>query len=188
MATARKKKTTRKKATRKKSPKPPASDELDVTDPRRKLSKEERQALTPEQKKARRKAARDARGPAKVQIGTQLAKMETRLGRITSRLVDSDASEAGEAFIKALRVLRSDVAELSDDWKPARARGPVTARFVEKQTVRLKEKKRKQYEDLLDGNFEFKVTKIAGRRVMCRHIESKTRYVFGQNELELVSA
>ena len=189
MATRKKKttkKTSRKRASRK-SPKPPASDELDVTDPRRKLSKEERQALTPEQKKTRRKAARDARGPAKVQIGTQLAKLETRLVKLTHRLDGSDAAEASEALVKAIRVLRSDVAELSDDWKPARASGPVTARFVAKQKVQLKEKKRSQYTEILEGEFSMKVEKVVGRQVLCRH-PKVGRLVFKQGDLELATA
>ncbi|KKM86078.1 hypothetical protein LCGC14_1282620 [marine sediment metagenome] len=186
MATAKKKKTA-KRSTRRKAPKPPTPEELDVTDPRRKLSKEERQSLTPEQKKARRQAARDARGPAKVQIGAQLAKLETRLGKIVARLADSDASEAGETFIKALRVLRSDVAELSDDWKPSRARGPVTSRFVEKQKVVLKEKKRAQYEGLLDGEFEFTVKKVVKRQVLCWN-KKTGKLVFRQSDLELATA
>lgn len=183
---ATRKKTAKKSSSRRKAPKPPTEEELDVTDPRRKLSKEERSALTPEQKKERRKLAREARGPAKVQIEKQLNKLDTRLARIVSRFAGSEAHEAGEALIKAMRVLRSDVAELPDDWKPAKASGgTMVARFEKGQTVELKERKRPQYKEILGGEFELKIEKVVGRQVLCRHA-SVGKLVFRQGDLQAV--
>lgn len=162
---------------------------LEVTDPRRKLSKDEWRALSPEQKKTRRAAVRAGRAPVK----DRLSKAVGKIARRTERLAKIFSTEPSlhEAFVNTARVLRAvsgEIGELNGDWKPTKVAGrgePREAKFREGAIVRLVEKHRPQYEGLIevDEMTGLRVDKVQGKNVRVV-TESGVKMFLPANRLE----
>ena len=117
---------------------------LDLTDPKRKLTAEERELLTPEQKKARRLARKKSRPPVSARLARQIGRFIKRVSRI------EQMTGGGKAASEALKLLGDHVVALKPDWKPgAVSEKAAPAGFEQGSVVRFRDSKQAQYEALL---------------------------------------
>jgi hypothetical protein len=127
---------------------------LPVTDPRRRLTSEERKALTPDQRKARKAAILARRGPAKGRFHKLVLRMHKRAAQIAARLDGSgDAAQDASGAAHALKQLAGAIDALPADWKPAAGKGAARAPKFEPGTmVQIKKELRERYTDLIPAD------------------------------------
>ena len=153
-----------------KAPAVPAIDTkaLPVTDPRRKLSKEEIKALTPEQRKARRTARMATRGPANKRVAKQFEQRVKGLDRFLRVLEGTPVVAELTKAIASLRGVAADLGDLPADWKPGSGGGGGTS-FGIGDKVRIREKRIAEFEPMLEEEAKavMVIAKVNGKKVLC---------------------
>lgn len=123
------------------------------------LTKEERKALSPEQRKERRAHYAAKRGPAHVRIGKQLAALTRRLGRLALRIEGAKGTE----LVKISEALSG--ISITEDDKFTSVRGSATTvSWSQGDIVQLKPK----LGELLDveEGTELTVVKTVGKKIL----------------------
>ena len=142
----------------------PDTTSLPITDPKRRLTREEWKTMTPEQKAERKLARKATRGPVRDRFVKGIARTAGRFAKLAKRF---EGTALHVQFIDAEKVLRNlagDVSELPDGWTPS-GKGP---RFsLEAGTiVVLVESKLATYKDVLGDDETLTVKKVVGKRVV----------------------
>lgn len=158
-------------ATKPSAPNMPDTTTLDVTDPKRKLTREEFIALTVEQKAKRKANKRAARGSHKQRVSKSLLRQSNKLeklGRYFDNATDTaskDLSKQIKKLVGEVRIAVSDVDSLPDSWVPSGRR--VRVDFAPGMTVIMVDGKREKYEETLSEKLgELKVVRCIGRKVV----------------------
>jgi hypothetical protein len=163
-----------------KPPKVSTVSDLSVTDPRRKLTKEELKALSKEERKARQANRAQLRGAPKARLFKQITSIEKRVARLVGKFKDATvAAETGETISDYLRKATNLVgaaseliSELPDGWTPTRGR-PKQARIENLEvgmTVALATNVREDFAAVVETSDmdSLKVVKIQGKRVLVK--------------------
>lgn len=158
-----------------KMPSTTSQKSLDVTDPARKLTRDEWKGLTKEQKAARKAKRQAARGPVKARIVKLVLRYAARFDRLGKAFEnDKPIQEALGKMSTGLRGVSSDIDELPDTWAPA-GRKPQHS-FTAGQHVQLVEAKVAHYAELLGEDIgEMVVVQAAGRRVVVKTVKGGVR-------------
>ena len=153
------------------APKMPDTATLAVTDPKRKLTRAEFLALTPEQKAERKQNKRAARGSHKQRIAKSLLRQSNKLEKIGRYFSDASDEAGKELFeqikklVGGVRIAVSDVDSLPDSWVPSGRR--VRIDFTPGMVVRMVDGKREKYEETLGEKLgDLKVVRCIGRKVV----------------------
>ena len=168
-------KTTTAQKTTPAAPKLP-SKSLDVTDPKRKLTRDEWKGLTKEQKRARKAARSAQRGPAKqrfVKLVLRYAGRFERFGKLFEK--DQEIAKSLASLVTDARGVASDIDELPESWMPA---GKVAKHnFTAGMRVVLSEAKAKEYAETLGEEVgELEILNAVGRRVVCKAVKGGVRF------------
>lgn len=164
--------------------------ELPVTDPRRRLSKEERKALKPDERKARKAAILAKRGPAKGRYHRLVVKTAKRFSKIASMLAGSEQHAEAVETAKKILDFAGTLDGLPADWKPARAGASAqTAKFAPGDMVQIKPDQRGRFDGLLpkDELDGLVVVQCKGREVLVRS-ESGTKIFVQTKVIEAAGA
>ncbi len=156
------------KTTTKTAPAIPIHTNLPLTDPRRKLTRDEWKGLTKEEKAARKIARVAVRGPIKGRMVKIVLKLAMRAERL-SKAFDNEKSiqDTMNAVAKNLRNVSADVDELADNWLPSGRK--VENTYAAGDKVQLIDGKVKHFEDLLGEPIGvMEVINSLGRRVACK--------------------
>jgi len=155
------------------------TSDLPITDPRRKLTKEERKALSPEDRKARRAAKQANRAPYAMRTSLLLTKFANKLGKISKMLSENkEIAESVHGCAEMLRDATIDLQELPEDFRPAKLRDEAIT-YKPGSFVRLTDAKQEQYAELLDEKdmVGLKVISQTGKNVALEAPHSKIRIV-----------
>jgi hypothetical protein len=149
------------------APKLPNLKAMDVTDPRRKLTKTEVKAMTKEQRQARQAALRTARGPAR----TRFVRLTFRLFKSCEKFAVVFANEPAirETFSEcedSLHALAGKIAELPAEWAPAKKISAKRAAISPNALIEIRPEKSKMYEDILGETPELTVVRVIGKRIV----------------------
>lgn len=154
---------------------------LDVTNPARKLTRDEWRGLSIEQKRARKDAKRASRPEMKARLAKNMERFARRVSKVLGMMdvdsVDSEVQETIQALTSAKRNLlhaSEAIRELPQDWTPATPRAAGAAakakapRISEGDMVMIAEKRRASYEGLLSSEdmTSLRVLKIHGKRAV----------------------
>lgn len=162
-------------ASRKVAPRIPMAIAGTVTDPNRKLTRDEWRALSPEEKRTRKDAKRANRPAVAARLAKNCDRLARRLGKMGQMLNtsnDGDAAIHGALLIAAANILvaRDNYLALPSDWAPKTtstyvAKGP---KFAVGDTVAIHAKRRAAYDGLLSEAemVSLKIVKVAGKRVV----------------------
>lgn len=121
---------------------------LPITDHRRPLTKEQRKALSPDEKKARRASKRAARGPWKLRAIKTTQRMIRKIERFAKAFsgVESVDEDHFTTAVAHLKEAVEEMAELPDAFTPKGSSGGGTRyEFTVGQIVQMSESKREQY-------------------------------------------
>lgn len=153
----------------------PARKELDVTDPRRKLTRDEWKGLTKEQKATRKAARQAARGPVKARMTKLVLQVSKRLERLSGKFEAEKPIQTALAQTSSiLRTLSSDIDELPNTWSPS-GRAP-KHNLTAGMHVVLVEAKVAHYEELLGDDIgELEVISAVGKRVVVKTVKGGVR-------------
>lgn len=171
---------------RKVAPAVPVAIEGSVTDPTRKLTREEWRALSPDEKRARKEAKRTNRP----ELAARFAKNMTRFARRISKLSAMIDKNAHTDLARALTTAREALHEaavgyeaLPTGWQPLKSEGVQReAKFGVGDMVDIHAKRRSNYDGLLDADemTGLRITKVAGKRLVVQ-TESGTRLFLPSN-------
>lgn len=169
------------------APKMTTRTDLPVTDPRRKLSREEWKDLSKEQKAERKQARQAARGPIKARMVKIVLKLAARAERL-SRAFDAEKpiQEALLENAKTFRLISSDVDELADGWVPSGRK--VQHSFKVGDRVVMVQAQIANYENLLGDDLgELEVMNAVGKRVVCKTVKGGVRLFLPAKHIMAVS-
>lgn len=144
------------------------TSKLPLTDPRRKLTREDWASMTKEQRTERRAAKRASRGPVASRYARAMARQASRLAKIARAFKnEGDIHGTLMGISQSLRDTAGDVDELGAAWVPASKGGSVRAELVVGSLVTLVPSKLAQYTELLGEDVgSLTVVKVAGKRVV----------------------
>lgn len=153
-------------------PKVEANSELPLTDPKRRLTKEELKSLTKEQRAARRAAIRSTAAPSKAKIARNIERTAKRLERV-ARMFGGEQAALGSAVAAAVKQLRGvvvDMDDLPDSWRPTTGKTPraAVAALAAGDAVQIIEKRRAQYAQFVEPEHvaKLKLDRIVGNKVV----------------------
>ncbi len=167
------------------------TSKLPVTDPRRKLTKTERKAMTKDEKRARRTALAASRPPAKQRAHKLMTKFVERLSRVVNRFypADGDTADMREALDAAqatLSKISEDTMSLPDSWSPKGARSSKAAALTPGVIVRVADKHVEALKDLFANTKEMqrlKVLQVVGSKRVAVVTEGGTRTILKVGEV-----
>lgn len=142
----------------------PDTTALPITDPKRRLTREEWTAMTPEQKAERRTARKATRGPVRDRFVKGIARTAGRFAKLAKRF---EGTALHQQFIdaeKQIRNLAGDVSELPDTWTPS-GKAPRFTLEVGGQVTLIASKAAAYADDLHSENATLTITKIAGKNL-----------------------
>lgn len=159
---------------KKEAPKMPKQD-FALTDPRRKLSREEWKSLTKEQKAERKNNRIKARGPIKGRMTRLVLSYSKRAERMASKFAnEKPIADALLEIAKQARLVSSDIDELPDTWMPS-GRKPHYS-FTAGQRVHMVEAQVAHYEELLGEDIgELEIVSAVGKRVVVKTVKGGVR-------------
>lgn len=144
-----------------------ATDAPPIPQAPERLSREEYQALSPEEKKAYREARRAARASWGVRQARTLERATKRLKALAGVLPEELEAKRLAAF-EALTELTPALREFKGAPKGAIEKA---AKFAEGQMVSVIEKRRSAYEGLIENMDALKVVQVSGKRLVLESSE-----------------
>ena len=167
-----------------KPPVVPTGSGLAITDPNRKLSRDEWRALSTEEKAARKSARSATRGPAKQRYTAKVGNVIKRAERLLPVLVGTDAHKHISHAIVALKAGREEVADLPATWQPAGATTGA-APIEPGAMVNIRDTARAAYAGLLEPAemVGLKVVKSLGSKLIAT-TAAGVRMVIARNRIE----
>lgn len=169
----------------------PTMPTLGVTDPKRKLTREEWRALSPADRSARKAATRASRPELK----TRLSRVSAKMSKRALRLATTFAGVAGveESLRNAAMLLGASSLEMStlpDGWRPAgRGNEPKAPKFQTGQAVKITASQRANYEGVIEADEldDLTVVAVKGKQVVVR-TAGGTRMFLPIKAIETLSA
>lgn len=160
---------------KKSTPVLPVRKDLPMTDPRRKLTREEWKTLSKSDKATRKQNRIAARGPIKARMVKIVLKLAARAERLSRAFdVEKPIQEALLENAKSFRLISSDVDELADAWMPSGRK--VQHSFKAGDRVVMIEAQVAHYEGLLGDDIgELEIVNAVGKRVVCKTVKGGVR-------------
>ena len=165
----------------------PMATEGSITDPKRRLTREEWREMSPEEKRARREARAAARPGVSARLAKNMDRFARRCRKVLAMLGEGDETENARLqmsrAVVSLAAAQEAFAELPVGWQPTRRAGAEReAKFAIGDFVSIHEKRRGNYDGLLDADemSDLRVIKIAGKRLVVQ-TEGGTRMFLPTN-------
>lgn len=159
---------------------------LPLTDPRRKLTRDEWKTLSKEDKAARKAARSAQRGPAKgrfVKLVLRYASRFERMEKLFSN--EKPIAEALHNIAVEARGISGDIDELAETWAPA-GKAP-KHNFAAGMHVVLTDAKATEYKAILGEEVgELEVLNAVGRRVVCKSVKGGVRFFLEARHIKQV--